>query len=87
MIYQNKNYLLLQYFLYCFNCFSLLYFCPIDEKQVRNLVVWLEDQKIRFYNATEREPIRDTESQYWISALKKVIMYFDFNTFCFASPK
>jgi len=44
-----------------------------DEKQVRNLVVWLEDQIIRFYNTTERDPIRDTESQYWIGALKKYL--------------
>ena len=48
-------------------------FLLTDEKQVRNLIVWLEDQKIRYYNTTEREPLRDTQSQYWIGALKKVI--------------
>ena len=69
------------------NIISMSFFCPIDEKQVRNLVVWLEDQKIRFYNTTEREPIRDTDSQYWIGALKKVITYFEFNTFCYTCPK
>jgi len=44
-----------------------------DEKQVRNLVVWLEDQKIRFYDTKDREPLRDVESQYWIGALKKYL--------------
>jgi len=44
-----------------------------DEKQVRNLVIWLEDQKIQHYNTTEREPIRDIESLYWIGALKKYL--------------
>lgn len=44
-----------------------------DEKKVRNLVVWLEDQKIRYYNTADREPIRDIESQYWTGALKKYL--------------
>ena len=43
-----------------------------DESEVRNLVVWLEDKKIRFYQPNDREPLRDTESKYWIGALKKV---------------
>jgi len=50
----------------CTNSFVL------DEKQTRNLVLWLEDTKIRYYDSEQREPLRDIASQYWPAALKKV---------------
>uniref|UniRef100_A0A1B6KTB4 RNA transcription, translation and transport factor protein n=1 Tax=Graphocephala atropunctata TaxID=36148 RepID=A0A1B6KTB4_9HEMI len=42
-----------------------------DEKQVRNLVLWLEDQKIRQYKVEERAELRDIESPEWSKAFQK----------------
>ncbi|XP_054265133.1 RNA transcription, translation and transport factor protein [Macrosteles quadrilineatus] len=42
-----------------------------DEKQVRNLVLWLEDQKIRQYKVEERAELRDTESPNWPATFKQ----------------
>jgi len=36
-----------------------------DEKKFKNLVVWLEDQKIRQYQVEERDAIRNTEASSW----------------------
>lgn len=44
-----------------------------DEKQVRNLILWLEDQKIRHYKIEDRGPLRDIDSPDWIKA---------FNNYC-----
>ena len=51
--------------------FTLLLFFP-DEMQWRNLVVFLEDQKIRFYKIEEREGLRNFQSSDWPKALAKV---------------
>ncbi len=37
----------------------------IDEKQFRNTIVWLEDQKIRRYKIEERELLRNTTCDNW----------------------
>ncbi|XP_046688334.1 RNA transcription, translation and transport factor protein isoform X2 [Homalodisca vitripennis] len=42
-----------------------------DEKQVRSLVLWLEDQKIRQYKVEERAELRDIESPDWPKAFQK----------------
>ncbi|CAH8547222.1 unnamed protein product [Dicrocoelium dendriticum] len=46
-------------------------FVADDLKQVRNLVVWLEDRTIRFYQAGKR--LRDIESSDWQSYIKEYL--------------
>jgi len=36
-----------------------------DEEQFRNLILWLEEQKIRHYKIEDREVLRQTESHDW----------------------
>lgn len=36
-----------------------------DDKQFRNLIVWLEDQKIRHYKIEDRKNLRDIDSAEW----------------------
>ncbi|XP_071834351.1 RNA transcription, translation and transport factor protein-like [Apostichopus japonicus] len=36
-----------------------------DEQQWRNLIVWLEDQKIRMYKIEDRKRLRDTSTGNW----------------------
>ena len=43
-----------------------------DESQFRNLIVWLEDQKIRHYKIEDREALRNTDSETWPDAFSKV---------------
>lgn len=42
-----------------------------DEKQVRNLVLWLEDQKIRQYKVEDRAELRDIDSLNWPITFKQ----------------
>lgn len=42
-----------------------------DEKQVRNLVLWLEDQKIRQYKVEDRASLRDIGSEDWAKTFQK----------------
>jgi RLL motif containing protein 1 len=42
-----------------------------DEKQFRNLVLWLEDQKIRNYKIEERAALRKTNSPEWSKVFDK----------------
>uniref|UniRef100_A0A8D8V7W9 UPF0568 protein C14orf166 homolog n=1 Tax=Cacopsylla melanoneura TaxID=428564 RepID=A0A8D8V7W9_9HEMI len=43
-------------------------FNPIREKEFRNMVVWLEDQKIRIYKIEERAELRKLESPHWMNS-------------------
>nr|CAD7439104.1 unnamed protein product [Timema bartmani] len=43
----------------------------LDENQFRNLVIWLEDQKIRHYKIEDRQPLRDIKSADWPKAFKR----------------
>ncbi|XP_021963903.1 RNA transcription, translation and transport factor protein [Folsomia candida] len=47
----------------------------LDQIQFRNIVLWLEEQKIRQYNELEgRQPLRDTRNdQQWPSALNQYL--------------
>ncbi|XP_033215976.1 RNA transcription, translation and transport factor protein isoform X2 [Belonocnema kinseyi] len=36
-----------------------------DTNELRNLIVWLEDQKIRYYKVEDRDFLRDIESEKW----------------------
>ncbi|XP_052766969.1 RNA transcription, translation and transport factor protein-like [Mya arenaria] len=42
-----------------------------DENELRNLVVWLEDQKIRHYKIEDRAGLRNTASPEWLKAYEK----------------
>lgn len=44
----------------------------VDEKQFRQMVVWLEDMKIRFYPIDGRQALRDVQNPAWEQALLKV---------------
>lgn len=44
-----------------------------DEAGVRNLVIWLEDQKIRFYKIEDRVALREINNPGWVTALKKYL--------------
>ncbi|KAJ8881666.1 hypothetical protein PR048_018152 [Dryococelus australis] len=39
-----------------------------DDDQYRNLVIWLEDQKVRHYKIEDRQKLRDIKSSDWIKA-------------------
>ena len=52
-----------------------MYFLVSDEMQWRNLVVFLEDQKIRFYKIEEREGLRNFKSSDWPKAFAKVSFF------------
>lgn len=41
--------------------------------EVRNLILWLEDQKIRHYKIEEREGLRCVDSPDWPQAFKKYL--------------
>lgn len=43
-----------------------------DEDEFRNLVVWLEDQKIRWYKIEDRGQLRDVKSSEWLKTFAKV---------------
>ena len=44
----------------------------VDEQQFRNLVVWLEDQKIRQYKIEERTALRTVSAVVWQEDFHKV---------------
>lgn len=45
-----------------------------DSTQLKTLVVWLEDQKIRYYKIDEREPLRsESDSNNWLTIFKKYL--------------
>ena len=50
-----------------------------DEEELRNLVVWLEDQKIRLYTIEGRADLRDMKSDEWMRAFSKVSVQFYMN--------
>ncbi|XP_031554612.1 RNA transcription, translation and transport factor protein-like [Actinia tenebrosa] len=45
-----------------------------SEEECRNLVVWLEDQKIRFYKIEDREALRDVKNDNWTKSLTKYLL-------------
>ncbi|PSN35881.1 UPF0568 protein [Blattella germanica] len=42
-----------------------------DTSAFRNLILWLEDQKIRHYKIEDRKGLRDTTSSDWSKAFKQ----------------
>jgi len=44
-----------------------------NEEEFRNLVVWLEDQKIRLYKIEDRVELRDVKSSEWLKTLRKYV--------------
>lgn len=45
-----------------------------DEKQFRNLVLWLEEQKIRLYKIEDRAELRKVNTKEWTKAFEKYII-------------
>ena len=56
-----------------------------DDNQFRNLIVWLEDQKIRHYKIEDRAGLRNTAAgPEWIKALEKVSIFYKLlRAFCY----
>ena len=46
-----------------------------DEGQYRNLIIWLEDQKIRHYKIEDRKELRDVSNTDWQKSFKKVRIF------------
>ncbi|UJR28885.1 hypothetical protein I4U23_010105 [Adineta vaga] len=46
---------------------------PQDENQFRQMIVWLEDMKIRLYPIDGRQHLRDTQNPQWEQALSKYL--------------
>ncbi|XP_073249220.1 RNA transcription, translation and transport factor protein-like [Porites lutea] len=44
-----------------------------SDEEVRNLVVWLEDQRIRLYKIEERVELRDVKSSEWMKTFRKYL--------------
>lgn len=44
-----------------------------NEDEFRNLVVWLEDQKIRWYKIEDRGELRDVKSSEWLKTFAKYL--------------
>ena len=44
-----------------------------DPEQFKNLVVWLEDQKIRHYQIKDRQDLRETSGEKWRISLQKYL--------------
>lgn len=44
-----------------------------SDEEVRNLVVWLEDQRIRFYKIEERVELRNVKSSEWLKTFRKYL--------------
>ena len=43
-----------------------------DEKEFRNLVLWLEDHKIRHYKIEDRQGLRNVDTPEWTGHMKRV---------------
>eukprot|EP00038_Savillea_parva_P012659 m.206134 g.206134 ORF g.206134 m.206134 type:complete len:244 (-) comp23219_c0_seq1:29-760(-) len=48
-------------------------FDPMNDGQLRNLVVWLEDTKICKYKIEDRTPLRDADSAAWVAAFEQYL--------------
>ncbi|CAF3839863.1 unnamed protein product, partial [Rotaria magnacalcarata] len=44
---------------------------PHDETQFRQMVIWLEDMKIRLYSIDGRQSLRNIQNPQWEEALYK----------------
>lgn len=49
---------------------------PSDDTKFRNLVIWLEDTKIRHYKIDERKNLRNLELPEWKKYFKTVLKHF-----------
>lgn len=44
-----------------------------DEKSFRDLVVWLEDQKVRHYKIEDREALKAVDQADWVTAYRRYL--------------
>ena len=59
-----------------FILFYLIINCFADDGQLRSLILWLEDQKIRHYKIEDRAGLRSVDSnEQWTAALQEVSMF------------
>ena len=49
----------------------------LDEKQYRNIIIWLEDQKIRRYKIDEREELRNCTADSWTKVFQQYLCDLD----------
>jgi RLL motif-containing protein 1 len=52
---------------------------PQDETQFRQMVIWLEDMKIRFYPIDGRQNLRDIQNPQWEQAFSKYLQDLNFS--------
>lgn len=57
----------------------------LDEVGFRNLIVWLEDQKIRHYKIEERGTLRNVQNNEWPKHYEKVSIALDKELLVFIS--
>lgn len=58
----------------CVNSLCYLFISHVsDEASFKNLIVWIEDQKIRHYKIEDREALRKVASPEWNAALNQVL--------------
>nr|CAG4638640.1 EOG090X0ARU [Cyclestheria hislopi] len=48
-----------------------------DDSQFRNVILWLEDQKIRRYKIEQREGLRNSNTEQWAKALEQYLLDVD----------
>lgn len=49
-----------------------------DQKQYRNIIIWLEDQKIRHYKIEDRVGLRNVDNADWIKHFEAVSYFIPF---------
>lgn len=54
----------------------MAFFYITDDNEFRNLIVWLEDQKIRHYKIEDRAALRNTPAPEWTKAFESVSFKF-----------
>lgn len=52
---------------------SFASFTISDSKNIKNLIIWLEDTKIRFYAPTERKSLKETEFPQWLDVFEEYL--------------
>ena len=56
----------------------MLYFCTLlDDRQFKNAIIWLEDQKIRRYKIEEREELRNSTGEAWNNVYRQYLQDLD----------
>ena len=74
-LYFNKlTQLNIQFLIKSWNYLIINEFSFVDEGEYRNLILWLEDQKIRHYKIEDRAGLRNMKGSDWMKAFNNVII-------------